>query len=490
MAWRAFLAALYGLPMDDEALAIYRACTGRSEAPTARAREAWLPIGRRGGKSRVLALVGAYEACFGGWGPYLSAGEPAYLPVVAADRKQGRAILTYLKALLLETELLAPLVVRETSEELELSNGVVVEIATSSYKTIRGRTIIAALLDEVAFWSSEDSANPDVEVVNALRPAMATIPGSLLLGASSPYAKRGVLWRAYRQHYAKPGPVLVWQADSKTMNPALPDHVIADAYEDDPVSAASEYGARFRDDIAAFITREAVEGCVSPGVLERPPVPHLRYFGFCDPSGGASDSMTLGIGHAAGKVAVLDVIREMQPPFSPDQVVADFAAALKAYRISRVEGDRYGGQWVVESFRTHGIAYVPSAKPKSDIYKNLLPMLNSGEVDLLDNSRLVAQLCGLERRTARGGRDSIDHAPGGHDDVCNAVAGAVTQVVLGYRPPVAASGIMRLTDHPHGSPLSQPFHGPRTRPPAWRVLPGSMFDDGSRYQRPRLPPEP
>jgi hypothetical protein len=54
-----------------------------------------------------------------------------------------------------------------------------------------------------------------------------------------------------------------------------------------------------------------------------------------------------------------------------------------------------------------------------------LPLLNSGRVELLDHKRLVAQLCGLERRTSRAGRDSIDHVPGGHDDIANGVAGAV-----------------------------------------------------------------
>jgi hypothetical protein len=434
-----------------------------------------------------LALVGAYEGCFGTWGPYVTSGEPAYIVIAAADKKQARAILAYLKALLVETELLASLVVREAAEELVLSNGVTIEIATSNYKSIRGRTVICALLDEVAFWSSEDSANPDVETVAALRPAMATIPGSLLLGASSPYARKGVLWRSYRQHFGKPGPVLVWQADTKTMNPALPDHVIADAYEDDPISAASEYGAQFRTDIAAFIAREAVEACVSPGIRERPPMVGMSYVAFVDPSGGASDSMTLGIAHREDKVAVLDVIREVQPPFSPDQVVADFAATLKAYRIGRVEGDRYGGQWVQESFRTHGITYVASAKPKSDIYKNMLPMLNSGEVDLLDNARLVAQLCALERRTARGGRDSIDHGPGGHDDVANAAAGALTQVTLGYRAPVAYSGIYTM-DARGSSGLSRSFNGHSRPRPLSQAMEGSMFDTGNRYRpAPRVP---
>ena len=90
-----------------------------------------------------------------------------------------------------------------------------------------------------------------------------------------------------------------------------------------------------------------------------------------------------------------------------------------------MRGDRYVGEWPRERFRVHGIDYVPAAKPKSDIYRDVLPMLNSGRVELLDHARLLAQLLGLERSTARGGKDSIDHAPGAHDDVANAVAGAV-----------------------------------------------------------------
>ena len=51
------------------------------------------------------------------------------------------------------------------------------------------------------------------------------------------------------------------------------------------------------------------------------------------------------------------------------------------------------------------------------------------------------QLCSLERRTARGGKDSIDHSPGMHDDIANAVAGALVTSfrdpgVPGFREPI------------------------------------------------------
>jgi hypothetical protein len=104
-------------------------------------------------------------------------------------------------------------------------------------------------------------------------------------------------------------------------------------------------------------------------------------------------------------------------------------ATLRSYRVASVYGDRYAGEWPRERFRAHGITYEVCETPKSDLYRDLLPVINAGRVELLDNSRLVAQLTSLERRTARGGRDSIDHPPGGHDDLANAVAGAVTSAL-------------------------------------------------------------
>jgi hypothetical protein len=216
------------------------------------------------------------------------------------------------------------------------------------------------------------------------------------------------------------------------MNPSVPQAVIDAATERDPANAAAEYGAQFRSDVESFIAREAVEACVTPDMRERPRIAKLRYSAFVDPSGGSADSMTLAIGHKEGDTAIVDAVRERRPPFSPEDVVSEFATLLKSYGISIVTGDRYAGEWPRERFKVHGIAYEPSAKPKSDLYRDILPAINSRKVDLLDNDRLINQLIGLERRTARGGRDSIDHAPGAHDDVANAVAGVVA--ALSARP--------------------------------------------------------
>jgi hypothetical protein len=307
-------------------------------------------------------------------------------------------------------------------------HAVSIEIGTASFRSTRGYTIVAALLDEIAFWRTDhDSANPDTEVHAAIRPGMATIPNAMLLCASSPYARRGALWDAHRKHFGKNSPVLVWQADTRTMNPTVSQAIIDEAYERDPTSAAAEYGAQFRADIETLLTREVVEAAIVPGRHELEPVSSIHYVAFVDPSGGSSDSMTLAIAHLdrSTKHVVLDAVRERRLPFSPDGVTRDFAELLRTYRVHKVTGDRYGGEWPRERFRRHGIAYELSEKPKSDIYGALLPLLNSDRTELIDLPRLSAQLIGLERRTARSGRDSIDHAPGGHDDVANAVAGAI-----------------------------------------------------------------
>ena len=218
------------------------------------------------------------------------------------------------------------------------------------------------------------------------------------------------------------------------MNPSIDPAVIAQAYADDPASASAEYGAQFRSDVELFIAQEAVEA-VTSDERERPYLAELKYHAFADPAGGSGkDSFTLAIGHVEDGVPTLDVIREKKPPFSPKAVVEEYAILLKQYGITRLAGDRYAGEWPREQFHEHRITYDPSAKPKSTIYSEFLPLLNSKKCVLLDNQRLLNQLVGLERRTARSGKDSIDHAPGGHDDVANAVASVLTSMgVRKYR---------------------------------------------------------
>ena len=430
-AWRAFLATLFALPLTPEQFAIYRKYTGRSTPPTEPLNEAWLVIGRRGGKSFILATIAVFLAAFKDWRPFLGPGEVATIMIIARDRKQARVIKRFITGLLHEVPMLRAVIATETQEIIQLKNRISIEIHTASFRSTRGYTIVAALLDEIAFWETDEtSSEPDVEVINAIKPGMATIPGAMLLCASSPHARKGALWNAHRKHFGKEGdPVLVWQAATRDMNASVPQHYIDAHIADDPVKAAAEYGAVFRSDVETYVLREAVEACISVGVYERPPEPGEHYFAFADPAGGSGgDSMTLAIAHLKyGEQSItIDALRERKPPFSPEQVTKEFAELLLSYGITTIIGDRVGGMWAVEQFSKFGIHYEPAARPKNALYVDFLPLVNSCRVELLDHPRCIAQLCSLERSTVRGRGENIDHPPGQHDDIINAVAGVAS----------------------------------------------------------------
>lgn len=427
LAWRAFATALQGRMSNERGISdLIRQCMGVEVMPCTPAREAWLIVGRRGGKSRMAALIAVYLSCFKQY--KLAAGERGTFVLIAADRKQAVVVKRYIAGLLHANPMLERLIVKETKSQIHLSNGISIEVYTASFRTIRGRTVVGAICDELAFWRNDDSANPDTEILNALRPAMATVPDALLIVISSPYARRGELWRTYRNHFGSTASdVLVWKAPTWTMNPLLPrdSGVIAKAYADDEAVADAEYGAEFRRDLETFIAREVLDAVTVEGRHELPPLSEHAYVAFVDPSGGAGDSFTLAIAHNEKGRGVLDLVREAKPPFSPESVVADFAALLQRYRVSEVTGDRYAGEFPRELFRKQSIEYRLSERAKSDIYRELLPVLNSQKAELLDVPRLLSQFSTLERRTARGGRDSIDHAPKSKDDLANAAAGAL-----------------------------------------------------------------
>ncbi len=235
---------------------------------------------------------------------------------------------------------------------------------------MRGPSVCLAILDEVAFWwNNELSANPDREILRAIKPSMVMVPGSLVLGLSSPYAMRGLLYEKHRDDYGRDDArVLVWQADTATMNPQVDADTIAEAYRDDPEAAAcGSFGAQFRDDLAAFVSPDIVRALVEPDVVERAPQPGTQYVAFCDPAGGSgTDAMTLAIAHAdKDQRVVLDALRERRPRFSPSDVVEEFAALME--ELPRARG---GGRQVRR-------LVVPRALPRA---RHKLPAGRPGQV--------------------------------------------------------------------------------------------------------------
>ncbi|MDP3181268.1 MAG: hypothetical protein Q8M54_00440 [Desulfobaccales bacterium] len=433
-SWQTFLKALFGLPMSGDDLTLCRDCTGRRPPPTAPFREAWAPTGRRSGKSFIAALTATYLACFRDYTPYLATGERAVVAVIAADRSQAAIIFNYISGFLNSNRMLRKLVEAERAESIDLKGRVSIEVKTCSYRSIRGPSYAAVIADEIGFWRSEvDSANPAVEVLRAVRPGLATIENSLLLCISSPWARTGPLYEAFNRHHGRDdSDVLIWHADTPTMNPTISQKIINRDMLEDPEMALCEWGAEFRSDLETFLSLEAIEAVIVQGRFELPAISGARYFAFVDPSGGRRDAATLAIAHKDKERIILDVARRWKSPHDPAVVVGEMAVVLRSYGVSRITGDRYAGAWPSQEFQKHHITYEASEKDKSSLYLDFLPLVLSQRVELLDLKPLVHELRSLERRTRSASRDLVDHPPRGYDDLANAVAGVCAR--LGTRP--------------------------------------------------------
>jgi hypothetical protein len=448
-AWRILLIAAMGEKLTPAERKIFKQFTGREREPGQRVEELAAVVGRRGGKSKAMATLACYIGTL--CEHKLVHGEKGVLLLIAPDQRQASIALSYAVATSEASPILSQLIVNRTADTLELSKKITLEVRAASFRRLRGPTFIAVIADEAAFWFTDEfSSNADAEILRAVRPGLATTGGPLII-ASSPYARRGEVWSIYHQNYGPDGDplILVAQGASRDFNPSLAQSVVDRAYARDPAAAGAEFGAEFRTDLESFVSREVVDACVVTGRYELPPMAGVRYSAFVDPSGGSSDSMTLAIAHKdKNGNAILDAVRERRPPFSPDAVVREFATLLESYNIRQVVGDHYGGEFVKEPFRTHGIQYERADRPKSDYYRDALPLLNSGKTELLDAPRLISQLCGLERRVGWSGKDSINHGPGGHDDVINAVAGALVLTVTAKRAMVITPAVIARFSRP------------------------------------------
>ncbi|MBA7596007.1 hypothetical protein ES703_02976 [subsurface metagenome] len=433
-AWEVYLRALYGLPIEDRKdRKLFKDCTGLRRSPATRIKESFVICGRRSGKSFISSIVAVYIATFKDWSKFLSAGERGYIFIIANDKSQARIVKNYVSGILKSRADLERLITKDLTWEVELKNQVSIMVKTASFRTLRGYTLLAAILEEIAFWRSEESANPDKEILAAVRPSLATIPDSLLIGISTPYSRAGVLYEQFKKHYGKAGGPLIWRAATERMNPTIDKSIIKTAHREDPSAAKAEWDAEFRTDIEAFLPPEFVEAVIIPRRYELPKIAGVKYHAFADPSGGRQDSFTLAIAHKDpnSKKIILDVLREHKPPFQPSVVVSEFSDVLKTYGITQIESDRYAGEWVSEAFRGRGVRVKNSELSASEIYMAFLPLVANGTIELLDNKRLKAQLAGLERKTRSGGKDSITHYPGAHDDLANAAAGASAMIARG-----------------------------------------------------------
>ena len=244
-AWLVFVKAMLALLLDGAELDLFRRCTGRTTAPTERARRVVALIGRRGGKTRVVAWLGSYLAAFVDYSNVLAPGEVGVVAIMAPSKSQAGICRRYIEAFFDAEPALQRQIVRRTADALDIAGQggtlIRVMVISASFKLSRGHTLVAFIGDESAFWETETTAaSPDVEIFRSVLPALATTGGPAIL-ISTPYAPQGLVYELHDKYWGRDGDTLIWRADSLTMNPLLDAKLIEQAYRDDPESASAEY---------------------------------------------------------------------------------------------------------------------------------------------------------------------------------------------------------------------------------------------------------
>ena len=426
--WDVFLKAVYGLPLDDAEVAIFREHTDREVPRPGGYPESVLITGRQSGKTQTVADMAVYEVVTA---PADGSAVGTYALLTAQDHRGAvRALFRAFSAPFERIPMLALEIAgqQRTADSLGLRNGMIGAAYPCRPSALRGPRARFAGADELAHMRTSDGNPIDLEMLRALRPTLATTGGKLVI-MSSPYGQAGALWELHRLHFGREdSATLVWVASAPAMNPTLPADYLQRMEQDDPEAYRSEVLGEFRTGISTFLDPEALQACVAEGrARELPPAAGVSYFAFADVSGGQRDATTVSIAHREQGRVVIDAVRAWAAPHNPEQIITgELAPFVKTYGCTQVTGDRYGGQFPASAAARAGLSYVVGDLDRSALYRELLPLVLSETIEIPNDPHLLRELRGLERRRGFGGKDRVDHraGSGSHDDRANALAGA------------------------------------------------------------------
>jgi hypothetical protein len=444
-------------------------------------RTAVLRLGRRSGKDRMAAVIATFEATVNA-GAHLAAvpaGEQISIVVVATSQRQARVCHRYIRGFL-TSPALAPLVVRDTEDEIELANGISIVTVPCSARSARGQAVAVLVMDEAAWMlDTEGSAIAAEEVWSALAPATAQFPQGRCLVLSTPRWAGG--WFAEMCTQAASGDysdMRHWHATTAEMNEAIRSSFLAGEQSKDPAAFRREYLAEFDSGIGAVFDSDLVHAAV----VRRGPlsaVPGTAYVIALDPA-FTGDTWSAIVGHKedSGRI-VVDRIEAWRgsraKPVQIDQTLDEVAALAGGYNRAAIVTDQYSAEPIRQGLVKRGLEV--RAKPwtnelKSDAVGAVRQCLYSGRLEIPEHRGLIEELVTLEQRPLPSGRPHIA-APGrAHDDFATALMALVLDVAdppepgwIGFFREKAAA-LEQETPRsvlPDGSPL--PVCGLRFRKP-------------------------
>jgi hypothetical protein len=421
--WRASIVCAMGLPRTQEQIDLVRPLVGdrRLDVPQFFRVVCWA-VGRRGGKSLVISCLAIYKALFCDW--KLRVGEIGVVLITSPTKTQSGVVLSYIKGMLKADPALWAEVESMTADSITFTNGIKVLVAAADDATIRGFTVVGWISEEHASLFQEQAT----ELMRAVLPAMATQPLAQVFVISSVYSATGPLAELRRKSFGIDDPhCLYMTGTTRDFNPTITQEFIDAELARDPVGNLAEYLSVERSDVAAYVDASVVDACTRTSPRELPPTAHyqggpVHKIAAVDPSAGQSDATSAAIVVNEDGLVRVVAARRYPAPHDPKAVAVQIKDFLAYYGLTHAVADQYGSAITKALYREVGLTLTDAKWTRSEAYLGLLPLLMTGRIELPPDGTLRTELLGLERRTARSGKDSVDHRPGAHDDLANSVA--------------------------------------------------------------------
>ena len=192
--WRVLLIAAAGEELTDEERIEFKRLTGREREPGRMCSELICVFGRRAGKSTAMVVFNIWNSALCDHSDMLAIGETGIALLISRDQRIARMLLDRTYEIMIASEPLRSMIINKTADTIELDNHCSIEVRPCSYRTLRGPTYISVVCDELAFWFTDANfANPDSEVLTAVKPGLLTTKGPVLMVSSAYVKTRRVL---------------------------------------------------------------------------------------------------------------------------------------------------------------------------------------------------------------------------------------------------------------------------------------------------------
>lgn len=376
----------------------------------------------------------------------LAPGEIPYIGIIAQNSEGAAQNRGYLegKALLLEEkgwEILDHRTAQEravTGLQIRYLSGAIAQIFPAKRASVRNKTMIGGLADEIAWWETEEvKVNADVEICRALRQRMTTTRRfAKFVKLSSPHMEHGVLFDDFEKRAVAQR--LFVHAPSWTFNPTLlsdPEKhkQLLEAERDDPEGYLRDFGAQFGKAGGAFYSAEEIDRAMR---LDRPfiipPRAGVEYRSWID-AAFKRDLFALTVAHRQGDDVIYDLVHWWTPqkgkPLDAKAVAEELAALVKPYRIDRLGCDAVADVPLQGDLRKYDITLAVqkmTTSENNEMHRNFKAALRRGLVSMPKDDTIRKDVLSCVK-VGRGNTYRIEapNLKGFHDDitkVCAAVA--------------------------------------------------------------------